>query len=80
MKYSYLSDSLDLLSDLRLFASVSVPDREVTETVSGILDEIRLRGDAAPLEKTLLYDGASLEADEISVTARRARPSPIEAQ
>ncbi len=68
MKYSYLSDSPDLLSDLRGFASVSVPDREVTETVSGILEEIRLRGDAALLEKTLLYDGASLEADEISVT------------
>ena len=68
MKYSYLSDSPDLLSELREFASVSVPDREVTETVSGILEEIRLRGDAALLEKTLLYDGASLEADEISVT------------
>ena len=68
MKYSYLLDSPDLLSDLRGFASVSVPDREVTETVSGILEEIRLRGDAALLEKTLLYDGASLEADEISVT------------
>ena len=67
MKHSYLSDSLDLLSDLRLFASVSVPDPEVTETVSGILDEIRLRGDAALLEKTLLYDGASLDRDEISV-------------
>ena len=68
MKYSYFSDSPDLLSELREFASVSVPDREVTETVSGILEEIRLRGDAALLEKTLLYDGASLEADEISVT------------
>ena len=52
MKYSYLSDSPDLLSELREFASVSVPDREVTETVSGILEEIRLRGDAALLEKT----------------------------
>ena len=68
MKYSYLSDSPDLLSELQEFASVSVPDREVTETVSAILEEIRLRGDAALLEKTLLYDGASLEADDISVT------------
>mgnify|MGYP001227157100 CR=1 FL=1 len=68
MKYSYLSDSPDLLSELQEFASVSVPDREVTETVSAILKEIRLRGDAALLEKTLLYDGASLEADDISVT------------
>mgnify|MGYP003975345755 CR=1 FL=1 len=67
MKYSYLSDSPDLLSILREFGSVSVPDREVTETVSDILEEIRLRGDAALLEKTLLYDGASLDADEISV-------------
>jgi histidinol dehydrogenase len=67
MNYSYLSDSPDILSVLREFSTVSVPDREVTETVAGILEEIRLRGDAALLEKTLLYDGASLDADEISV-------------
>lgn len=67
MNYSYLSDSPDLLSVLREFGSVSVPDLEVTETVSGILEDIRLRGDAALLEKTLLYDGASLAADEIAV-------------
>jgi histidinol dehydrogenase len=67
MKYSYLSDSSDLLSTLEDFSSVSVPDNEVTNTVSGIIEEIRLRGDAALLEKTLLYDGASLAANEISV-------------
>ena len=67
MKYSYLSDSSDLLSTLEDFSSVSVPDNEVTNTVSGIIEEIRLRGDAALLENTLLYDGASLAANEISV-------------
>ena len=69
MKHSYLSDSLDLLSDLRLFASVSVPDPEVTR----FGDEIRLRGPF--LEKTLLYDGASLDRDEISVKPAELKPN-----
>ena len=70
MKHSYLSDCPELLATLGEFSSVSVPDREVTETVSGILEEVRLRGDEALLEKTLLYDGASLSIADITVPSR----------
>ena len=70
MKHSYLSDRPELLATLGEFSSVSVPDREVTETVSGILEEVRLRGDEALLEKTLLYDGASLSIADITVPSR----------
>jgi histidinol dehydrogenase len=67
MKFSYLPDSEDLLLRLKDFASVSVPNLEVIETVSSILKDIREGGDKALLEKTLLYDHATLLPVEILV-------------
>ena len=54
MKFSYLPDSEDLHLHLKDFASASVPNLEVIETVSAILKDIREVGDKALLEKTLL--------------------------
>ena len=65
MKISYLQDSEDLLLQLEGFASASVPDPEVIETVSEISKAVRDRGDHALLEKTKLYDHASLLPDQI---------------
>ena len=67
MKFSYLPDSEDLLLRLKDFASASVPNLEVIETVSSILKDIREGGDKALLEKTLLYDQATLLPAEILV-------------
>jgi histidinol dehydrogenase len=68
MKYSYLSDSDDLLTSLEEFCSASVPAPEVIQTVTEILEEVRKDGDEALLAKTLLYDRVPLKADEIAVT------------
>ena len=65
MKFSYLQDSEDLLLELKCFASASVPDPEVIETVSEIVKAVRDGGDGALLEKTKLYDHASLLPDQI---------------
>ena len=46
-------------------SSASVPNLEVIETVSAILKDIREGGDKALLEKTLLYDHATLLPAEI---------------
>ena len=47
MKFSYLQDSEDLLLELKGFASASVPDPEVIETVSEIVKAVRDGGDGA---------------------------------
>ena len=65
MKFSYLQDSDDLLLELKGFTSASVPSPEVIETVSEILKAVRDGGDDALLEKTKLYDNASLLPDQI---------------
>ena len=65
MKFSYLQDSEDLLLELKGFASASVPGPEVIETVSEIVKAVRDGGDGALLEKTKLYDHASLLPDQI---------------
>ena len=68
MNFSYLPDSEDLLFRLKDFASASVPGLEVIETVSAILKDVRDGGDKALLEKTLLYDHATLLPAEILVS------------
>ena len=65
MKFSYLQDSEDLLLELKGFASASVPGPEVIETVSEIVKAVRDGGDGALLEKTKLYDHASLLPGQI---------------
>ncbi len=67
MNFSYLPDSEDLLFRLKDFASAAVPGLEVIETVSVILKDVRDGGDKALLEKTLLYDHATLLPAEILV-------------
>jgi histidinol dehydrogenase len=71
MNFSYLPDSEDLLFRLKDFASAAVPGLEVIETVSDILKDVRGGGDKALLEKTLLYDHATLLPVEILVNQEK---------
>lgn len=71
MKFSYLPDSEDLLFRLKDFASAAVPGLEVIETVSDILKDVRGGGDKALLEKTRLYDHATLLPAEILVNQEK---------
>jgi histidinol dehydrogenase len=71
MNFSYLPDSEDLLFRLKDFASAAVPGLEVIETVSDILKDVRDGGDKAVLEKTLLYDHATLLPAEILVNQEK---------
>jgi histidinol dehydrogenase len=51
-----------------LAASSSLFDPVIDERTRGIVEEVRQRGDAALLELTQRFDGASLETDQIQVT------------
>ena len=65
---SFLNDESDLEDRLSKFCSASQCDQAVKDTVSEILNEIRLGGDTALLEKTFKYDHAKLCQNEIKVT------------
>ena len=55
-----------LLSALR--SRAGEVDKKVTESVAGILERVRLEGDAAVKYYTEKFDGAKLDASSVEVT------------
>ncbi len=67
----------------QLFNRASVPDRDVTETVQAIVNDVRLRGDEAALFYTEKFDGAKLltltvSAQEIDAGFARVSPELVQ--
>lgn len=60
---TFAEDFLTLLGQKREASS------DVNEAVSSILEAVRTRGDAAVLEYTERFDGLTLTADKLSITA-----------
>ena len=48
-------------------------DREVAETVTAIIADVRARGDAAVLELTARFDGLQALIDQMDEDSRQAR-------
>ena len=60
----------------RLEPSRFESDPTVTETVRGILQRVRVEGDAVLVELAQRFDGADLSTTGLIVTRRRARSTP----
>lgn len=67
MKFNHLTDSNELIKRISEFCSRSDFDKDVSTTVSSILSDIQNGGDQALLEKTLLYDNATLSSEMMHV-------------
>ena len=68
MNISSVEFNDELWNKLDQFSSTTLADDEIIDTVNSILDEVKKNGDEALLEKTKLYDGANLEANQLPVT------------
>ena len=66
-----------LLSEVT--APSSLFDREIEHSTRSILEDVRLRGDAAVLELTGRFDGAMLAADQLPVTQAELLAASIKA-
>ena len=75
MNFPYEEDSAQLLSKLERFIPSAGTDSVIRETVSDILSEIHTHGDSAVQEKTLLYDGVSLQPSEFIVSRQELEAS-----
>ena len=75
MNFPYEEDSAQLLSKLERFIPSAGTDSVIRETVSDILSEIHTHGDSAVQEKTLLYDGVSLQPSEFNVSRQELEAS-----
>src|SRR5210317_90974 len=75
MNFSYEKDSAQLLSKLERFIPSAGTDSVISDTVSGILSEIHAHGDSAVQQKTLLFDGVSLEPSEFIVSSEELEAS-----
>ena len=75
MNFSYEEDSAQLLSKLEQFIPSAGADSVISDTVFSILADIDAHGDAAIQEKTLLFDGVSLEPSEFIVSKEELEAS-----
>src|SRR6056300_915119 len=75
MNFSYEEDSAQLLSKLEQFIPSAGADSVISDTVFSILADIDAHGDAAVQEKTLLFDGVSLEPTEFIVSKEESEAS-----
>ena len=68
MTFSFLEFDKNIFVNLEDFASSTATNLEIIETVRSILDQVNTRKDEAVLEKTKLYDKASLLASSHSIS------------
>ena len=78
MNLSFVEDNESLLGRLKLFIPTAGSDEVVTNSVRKILNEVRKGGDEAILAKTLEFDGASMTAVEMRVSAKVLQDSLAE--
>ena len=69
MTFSFLEFDKNIFVNLEDFASSTATNLEIIETVRSILDQVNTRKDEAVLEKTKLYDKASLLASDLLVSS-----------
>ena len=69
MTFSFLEFDKNIFVRLEDFASSTATNLEIIETVRSILDQVNTRKDEAVLEKTKLYDKASLLASDLLVSS-----------
>ena len=69
MTFSFLEFDKNIFVKLEDFASSTATNLEIIETVRSILDQVNTKKDEAVLEKTKLFDKASLLASDLLVTS-----------
>ncbi len=70
MKFDYLTDGSDLLTNLSAFATSESTSAGVGEVVSEIISSVKKDGDVALLERTKLYDHADLKPADLRICNR----------
>ena len=63
-----LSESLKFQNALRSFCEQAIVSGDVSDVVTGVLADVRLRGDSAVLQYTEKFDRARLTAQDMRVT------------
>ena len=67
MSITYSTFDNQLFSKIESFATATASDANIIQSVRSILEQVKDSGDTAVLEKTLLYDKATLQASELLV-------------
>ena len=67
MSITYSTFDNQLFSKIESFATATSSDANIIQSVRSILEQVKDSGDTAVLEKTLLYDKATLQASELKV-------------
>ena len=67
MSITYSTFDNQLFSKIESFATATASDANIIQSVRSILEQVKDSGDTAVLEKTLLYDKATLQASELKV-------------
>ena len=65
LQLSYKEYAPDLLGEIETFATSTSADKNIINSVSDILLDVKKNGDQALIERTLLYDKANLNKSEI---------------
>lgn len=73
MKFIEVKNKADALQAAMLFPEAAAPTSEITQTVQRILDAVRLEGDTACLRFTREFDGVSISAASMEVSAEERK-------
>ena len=65
---NYQSYNSDTLKDLERFSASSIVDKNLISLVTEILEDVKNHGNRALIERTLLYDKASLKESDLMVS------------